>query len=173
MSFTLTRKTDYALVALAALATEAMRGEAPEPLSARQIAEAYDLPVHLLSNVLKDLHRAEVICSRRGAGGGYLLCRTPESIALLEVVEAIEGPVKMAMCCDDEVAVDADTPAVPAESHGDDCNCRAAEKCPITNPMQRFNDLVHQFLARITLRDLITNQTPAPLTQLTQSGVGS
>jgi len=163
MSFTLTRKTDYALVALAALADEAT-GDDPQPLSARQIAEAYDLPLSLLSNVLKDLHRGEVICSRRGAGGGYLLCREPRQISLLTVVEAIEGPVKMAVCCDEEPA--ADTQQATSD---EDCTCRVAEKCPITTPMQRFNDMVHTFLQRITLDDLIANRTPPSLTQLTQT----
>jgi len=169
MSFTLTRKTDYALVALAALANEAETADEPQPLSARQIAEAYDLPMHLLSNVLKALHRGGVICSKRGAGGGYLLCRDARDIQLLQVVEAIEGPVKMAMCCDDDAAIDSNS----GHAEDDDCSCRVAAKCPITTPMQRFNDMAHNFLERITLHDLITNQTPASLTQLTQSGVGS
>lgn len=153
MSFSLTRKTDYALVALAALAEQA-EGEG-RPMSARQIAEAYDLPPALLMNLLKDLHKAGIVCSRRGAGGGYLLCRDPEEISLLRIIEALEGPVKVALCCDDE------------ESHGDGepcVACRVLAKCPIVLPMQRFSDLVHEFLTRVTLKTLTTTETPVSMT---------
>lgn len=60
----MTRKTDYALVALATLARE-HDGEG-RALSARQLAEQHELPLPLLMNALKELHRAEVIASRRG-----------------------------------------------------------------------------------------------------------
>jgi len=156
MSFGLTRKTDYALVALARLAEE----PAGEPLSARQIAEQFNLPTSLLMNVLKDLHRAEIIRSRRGAGGGYSLSHEPEQISLLRIIEAIEGPVQVALCCDDH------------EAHADEDDdeacvaCSVMEKCPIVTPMQRFDELLQTFLQRVTLRDLITNEMTVSLTHL-------
>jgi Rrf2 family protein len=145
MAFSLTRKTDYALVALARLAEEATGGQ--RPLSARQIAEQYDLPLPLLMNVLKDLHRAQIVCSRRGASGGYMLCcHDPAEVTMLQVIEALEGPVKVALCCDDEPATAGAEPCVA---------CRVMSKCPNVTPMQRFNDKVRQFLSGITLRDLL------------------
>jgi len=144
MSFSLTRKTDYALVALARLTEEACGGQ--RPLSARQIAEQYNLPLPLLMNVLKDLHKAQIVCSRRGPSGGYLLCcHDPSQITMLQIVEALEGPVKVAVCCDDEPLIGRE-PCVA---------CRVMEKCPNVAPMQRFNDKVRQFLASITLKDLL------------------
>ncbi|MDX1564265.1 MAG: Rrf2 family transcriptional regulator [Phycisphaeraceae bacterium] len=143
MSFNLTRKTDYALVALAALAEEA-DGDA-EALSARQIAETHRLPASLLMNVLKQLHRAGILCSRRGAGGGYSLCREPEQISLLEVIEAIEGPVKVALCCEEEP----DNGQAPCSA------CSVEESCPIKTPMQRFDEMVRSFLAGVSLVSLI------------------
>jgi Rrf2 family protein len=149
MSFSLTRKTDYALVALARLAEEAAGQQ--RPLSARQIAERYDLPLALLMNVLKDLHRAQIVCSRRGASGGYMLCcHDPAEVTMLQVIEALEGPVKVALCCDDEPATAGAEPCVA---------CRVMSKCPNVTPMQRFNDKVRQFLSDITLKDLLEKES--------------
>lgn len=140
MSLTLSRKTDYALVALAALAAQQEREG--EPLSARQIAEEHQLPPSLLMNLLKDLHKGKILCSRRGPSGGYLLCHDPADVRLLDVIEAIEGTVKVALCCDE----DAD----------DACTaCQVMAACPIVKPMQRFNDMLRGFLDGITLADLI------------------
>src|SRR5437868_13882594 len=99
MSFSLTRKTDYALIALTRLAEEAAGKQ--QPLSARQIAEQYGLPLPLLMNVLKELHKAEIVCSRRGSSGGYMLCcHDPAEITMLQIIEALEGQVKVALCCE-------------------------------------------------------------------------
>ena len=141
MSFSFTRKTDYALVALAMLA-EADQG-AGAPVSARQIAEEYDLPLPLLMNVMKDLNRAGLVESRRGAGGGYALLRPADRIKLAEVIQAIEGPVAVTACCD-------------GKDDDDQClGCRLTERCPITGSMQRFNDLVIRFLQRMTLAEMM------------------
>ena len=156
MSFSLSRKTDYALVALGRLAEEA--AGAQRPLSARQIAEQYNLPLPLLMNILKDLHRSEIVCSRRGAAGGYMLCcHDPAEVSILQVIEALEGPVKVALCCDDE----------PAEGREPCSACRVMPLCPNVTPMQRLNDKVRDFLSKITLRDLIDSGRPAAQVHLT------
>jgi Rrf2 family protein len=147
MSFSLTRKTDYALVALTRLAEEANGTQ--RALSARQIAEQYDLPLPLLMNVLKDLHKANIVCSRRGPSGGYMLCcHDPSQITMLQVIEALEGRVQVALCCDEEESPGAE-PCVP---------CRVLAKCPNVRPMQKFNDLVRDFLSQVTLKDLIDRE---------------
>lgn len=143
MSFNLTRKTDYALIALSRLAKE-QNGEGG-PLSARQIADEYNLPLPLLMNALKELHRAGVLCSRRGAGGGYLLCDEPGRISLQRIIEALEGPVTVTLCGDDNHE-DLDEP------------CQFMSLCPISEPITRFNGLLKNFLDSITLEDLIRDQ---------------
>jgi Rrf2 family protein len=146
MSFSLTRKTDYALVALSALAGSYHTDQ--NPMSARQIAEDYDLPPQLLMNALKELHRAGVLESRRGVGGGYLLSDAPESISLKRVIEALEGPVSVTLCSEDS-----------SDSEEDDCNvCRLVPTCPITDPIQRFNSLLNRFLDELTIADLFQTQ---------------
>lgn len=142
MSLSLTRKTDYALVALARLAQQDANGG--PPVSARQIAEEYKLPLPLLMNVLKELNRAELVASRRGAGGGYYLQKPAARISLREVVACIEGPVAVTACCDD------------SREDEDQClGCRLTEKCPITGSIRRLNDLIVSFLDRMTLADMM------------------
>jgi len=151
MSFSFTRKTDYALVALSKLAQLAGGATSGGPttagaISARQIAEEFGLPQPLLMNVLKDLNRASLIASRRGAGGGYYLARPADRIYLAEVIQAIEGKVAVAPCCDEGESDEDDGPCL---------KCRLTDKCPITATMQRFNDLVNAFLQRMTLADMM------------------
>ena len=85
----LTRKTDYALVALARLAQEQQGAEGEvSRLSARTIAEEFELPQQLLMSILKELHRAGIVDSTRGAQGGYVLAKPANKISVAEIVEA-------------------------------------------------------------------------------------
>jgi len=142
MSFSFTRKTDYALVGLASLAEA--EAAADPTVSARQIAEEYDLPLPLLMNVMKDLNRAGLVDSRRGAGGGYVLAMPADKITIAQVIDAIEGPVALTACCDER-----------ADEEEHCLGCRLTERCPITGAMQRFNDLVVKFLHRMTLAEMM------------------
>lgn len=141
MSFSFTRKTDYALVALAALADQA--DQADPLLSARQIAEHYDMPGPLLMNVLKQLNQADLVESHRGAGGGYQLARSADAISLADVVDAIEGPVTVTRCCEDREKAD------------DDCETCRLHRCPITRTMKRVNETLNGVLKRLTLNDMM------------------
>ncbi len=149
----LTRKTDYALIALTRLASEALGAEPGgseqpgQPVSAREIAEQFDLPLPLTMNVLKRLHGAGLIVSTRGVRGGYCLARDPRQVKLTEVIEAIEGPVRVAVCCHDGGAE-------AAERDGD-CTCAITATCPITHAVRQLNEEIYQFIAGYTLADLV------------------
>jgi Rrf2 family protein len=132
-----TRKTDYALVALATLA-DAAGGR----LSARQISERHGVPLSLLMNVLKDLVGIGLVTSTRGARGGYALARPPEGISVQDVVTATEGPVRVAACCGEEE----ETPC---------SDCRVVITCPVSHSLRRLNDRINDFLGEVTLADLI------------------
>src|SRR5687767_2122656 len=99
--FGLTRKTDYALIALAFLAERAER-----VWSAREIARAHDLPLALLMNLLKTLHQHGVLRSTRGAKGGYQIARDLSQMALYDLVSILECSGPAGDCgCLDHVAV--------------------------------------------------------------------
>ncbi|CAM2008378.1 RrF2 family transcriptional regulator [Acanthopleuribacter pedis] len=154
MSLSFTRKTDYALVALSELARE--HHQEQSPLSARRLADEFKLPLPLLMNALKELHRAGILSSRRGAGGGYSLAKPPEALSLLEIIECLEGTINISLCSDGG-----------AHAEEEECGgCSIVHTCPISMPIQRLNTLLQNFLAGISLADLTTNTSIIPLTGL-------
>jgi Rrf2 family protein len=82
-----TAKADYAVRAAVELA--AVGGLT----NAEQIAQAQDIPVNFLENILRDLRRAGIVESRRGQAGGYALARAADEISIADVIRAVEGPL--------------------------------------------------------------------------------
>src|SRR5262249_49691920 len=81
-------KVDYAVRAsleLAAAGDDPVKGDA--------IAEAQDIPLKFLENILGELKHHGVVASRRGAQGGYWLAKPADEISLADVVRAVEGPL--------------------------------------------------------------------------------
>jgi len=62
-------------------------------LTAEQIAQAQEIPLNFLENILRDLRRAGIVESRRGQAGGYVLARPAGDISLADVIRAVEGPL--------------------------------------------------------------------------------
>lgn len=83
-----TARAEYALRAVAELAAEPER-----PLSRNDLAEAQGLPGKFLESILRDLVRDGILTSRRGAGGGFQLARSPGEITLADVMRAVDGPL--------------------------------------------------------------------------------
>jgi Rrf2 family protein len=83
------RAAAYAVFATAHLA-ENSRGA---PIQGRDIAEACGIPSGHLLKILQQLVRAQILSSERGPAGGFVLRKAPNEITLLEIVEAIEGPI--------------------------------------------------------------------------------
>jgi DNA-binding IscR family transcriptional regulator len=67
----LSKKADYALIAMKHLATRSDGGAS----SAREIAEQYDIPLELMAKVLQRLARRGLVVSLQGTRGGYRLAR--------------------------------------------------------------------------------------------------
>ena len=83
-----TAKVDYAVRAAVELAAA---GDGP--VKGERIAEAQQIPLRFLENILLELKHAGLVQSQRGAEGGYWLARPPAEIALAEVIRAVEGPI--------------------------------------------------------------------------------
>jgi Rrf2 family protein len=81
-------KADYAIRALVELAAA---GDGP--VKAERIAQAQEIPLKFLENILLDLKHAGLVQSQRGAEGGYWLARPAEEISLADVIRAVEGPI--------------------------------------------------------------------------------
>jgi Rrf2 family protein len=64
-----------------------------QPISLTAVAEAESLPLSYLEHLVAKLREAGLVRSVRGAHGGYLLAKPAAEIAMLDVVEALEGPI--------------------------------------------------------------------------------
>jgi Rrf2 family transcriptional regulator, cysteine metabolism repressor len=90
----LTAKSEYGVLALIDLAARWGQG----PVSAREIAERQSIPPKFLEQLFVSLRKADLVKAMRGARGGFALTRHPSEISVLEVVEALEGPLKPTLC---------------------------------------------------------------------------
>jgi len=168
----LTRKTDYALLALATLdetlpvpgSSSQNRQIDQQPVSVRQIAQNYALPVPQLMNVLKDLQRAGLVRSTRGIHGGYTLAQQPQDISLIRVIEAMEGPLRLTMCCgDDPCDQDGEAAAEPSDTGGACQPCSVMNRCPVTVGTRKLNEIIITILNQITVRDLMKSDIDVPI----------
>ena len=87
------KKTDYALLALQYLASPGESGD----VSARAIAERFEIPLELLSKILQRLSRDGLIVAHRGVHGGYRLARSPDAISIADVAQAADGPASSSL----------------------------------------------------------------------------
>ncbi|HKJ26387.1 MAG TPA: Rrf2 family transcriptional regulator [Anaerolineales bacterium] len=93
----ITRQADYAVRAVMYLAQLGSN----EKASTSQIAEEKDIPLSFLAKIIAQLSVAGLLQTMRGARGGVTLARQAEEISLLEVVEAIDGPILINECVND------------------------------------------------------------------------
>lgn len=95
--FRVAQKTEYALRAIVELAVRHGSGLVP----AREIADAQGIPLRFLEQQLSTLHKAGLVESFRGAGGGCRLARDPSKIRVADVVDAMEGDLYPMYCLDE------------------------------------------------------------------------
>ncbi len=127
-----TKLTDYATVVLTVLA--ARPGEV---LSAADLAETAGLEAPTVSKLLKPLAQAGLVSSQRGVRGGYRLSREAGQITLVEIVEAMEGPLAMTECSQSE------------------SQCGIAQKCGARANGRLINDVVADALRGVTLAQML------------------
>jgi Rrf2 family protein len=87
-------KAEYGVRVMVELARRG--GDQPVPLA--EIAEHEGLPLAYLEHLVARLRRADLVESKRGARGGYLLARDADQITMAEVVEALEGTIAPIEC---------------------------------------------------------------------------
>ena len=63
-------------------------------ISSDSIAKEYNIPWEYLLKTMRQLVRANVLRSKRGPGGGFSLARSPNKITMLQVIEAVDGPIQ-------------------------------------------------------------------------------
>ena len=135
------KKADYALIALKHLASCSPEGSA----NAREIAGCYDIPVELMAKVLQRLVRMGIVASHQGTRGGYKLARDATLISVADVIQAIDGPVLVTACSDE------------------DETCEQYAKCNVRDPLWRLKDRIVQSLAAFTVNELVSDDASEPL----------
>jgi Rrf2 family transcriptional regulator, cysteine metabolism repressor len=131
------QKTEYAMRAMLELALRQER-DGDQLVPARTLAEAQQIPLRFLEQQLGTLHKAGLVESFRGAGGGCRLARPPSEIRVAEIVDSIEGHMYPMTCLDQE-----------------DHTCFADGRCGLQDEL--WGDVylaIRQVFERTTLADL-------------------
>jgi Rrf2 family protein len=134
----LTKKTEYALIALSYLAEHQ-----DKTVSAREVAENYGMPGALVMNILKTLHHAKLLSSTRGTKGGYRLIADLSTISVHDLIGILEGPVRLVEC------------ALDGKTH-EPRQCRIYPACPIQAPVHGLHAQMVKFLSETKLTDILS-----------------
>jgi Rrf2 family protein len=132
----LTRKGEYAIRGIVYLA-----GQLPNRVCLlSDIAAAVEVPPTFLAKIFQQFSKMGLVKSFRGTGGGFMLGRLPGDITLLEVVEAVEGPVAPNRC---------------VASVGE---CERSVFCNVHPVWKHVQEQVCDVLKGVTLKDLAKQQ---------------
>jgi Rrf2 family cysteine metabolism transcriptional repressor len=130
--FKLTRKLEYALIALSHINKNSNTYS-----SAKEISMQYMIPRELLAKTLQQMRKLEYIDAIKGPRGGYVLNKKLSSISLTKFIEDLEGPIGLVDC-----------------SINDDC--LQIDQCSIKVPINKINNNIRSILSNISLSQ-ITN----------------
>ena len=131
--FQLSKKADYGLIALRHLAQHS-----DESVSAREIAAHYQIPAELLAKVLQRLARKGLLVSHPGIKGGYILARDPAAISIVDVLEALDGPISITPC-----------------ERGEEC--QQLQTCSVRDPLSKIRAKVVRVLGDTSIYELAMN----------------
>ncbi|HZK48597.1 MAG TPA: Rrf2 family transcriptional regulator [Thermoleophilia bacterium] len=132
----ITSKSKYAVRALVELAR---RGQ-DEPVPLMVLAEARGIPGQFLEQLFATLRRAGILQSFRGVHGGFSFNRPPDQVTVLDVVEALDGPIEPALCTTDE-------------------SCERRPVCSVGDVWVQAKLSVEEVLSGVTIQDLATRES--------------
>lgn len=135
---------EYGVRAMVALAHHYGDG----PMSIAEIARQSNIPPAYLEQLIAPLRRADLVKSRRGARGGYILSRTPEEIRVGDVYRVMEGPVAPMECVSEDLA---------------DQTCPLIDGCETRPIWLRVRDSIVDVLDSTTLADLAKKPSSGPV----------
>jgi Rrf2 family protein len=138
-------KTDYAVRALLELA---VAGDGP--VKGERLAQAQEIPLKFLENILTDLRHAGIVRAQRGAEGGYWLARDADEVTLGEIIRAVDGPLA----------------SVRGEAPEDVAYAGPAENLRTVWVALRAS--MRSVVDEITLEDVVNDRLPEPVRRLTE-----
>jgi Rrf2 family iron-sulfur cluster assembly transcriptional regulator len=116
---------------------EIAKGSLDNPVTIKEISRRQDVSIAYLQQILNKLRRADLIVSRKGPGGGYLLNKKPEDISIASILNELEGPLAITSCLD------------PSEG------CVRADRCVTHLLWKALGEQIESFLNTITLKNLV------------------
>jgi Rrf2 family protein len=128
--FRLSKKADYGLIALKHLAQHS-----EESVSSREIAKEYRIPAELLAKILQRLARKGLVVAQQGTHGGYVLARDPSQISIVDVIEALDGPIGITPC-----------------ERGS--SCEQMERCTVRDPLMMVRAKMVRILGDTSIYEL-------------------
>lgn len=109
-------------------------------VSSSEVASAEDVPVDFLQKLLRKCVRAGLVKAYRGPQGGFSLARSPGEITVLQVVEAVQGPLVFNKCL------------LGKET------CPRSSICPLRRRWAAITEEVSRFMRHTTLEELVKEQ---------------
>jgi Rrf2 family transcriptional regulator, iron-sulfur cluster assembly transcription factor len=132
----LTTKGRFAVTAMVDLAMRQTRG----PVTLAAISERQHISLSYLEQLFGKLRRRKLVNSVRGPGGGYNLAVQPQNISVAEIIVAVDEPLDATQCAGKE-------------------NCHDDRRCMTHDLWMRLNEKIYEYLASVTLADLVAHQT--------------
>lgn len=108
-------------------------------VDAETIAREEAIPLRFLLKIFRSLIKAKLVEAVRGAKGGYRLARPPDKITLLDVIQAVEGPIEINRCLVDP----------------EYCSKKWANFCPVHETLSTVQKVVNELLDSVSLAELL------------------
>ncbi len=112
------------------------------PVSIKKISQEEGISPEFLEQIFFKLKKSGLIRSLRGPGGGFVLNKKASEISIKDILDAV-GESTFPVPCTDKKATE---------------RCEREDNCSISQVWQRFSDLIEDFLANLTLQDIL-NET--------------
>ena len=132
-----TKRADYGLMAIHYIAVHDAFGA----VNAKRIAEEFAIPPELMAKILQRLAKQRLIVSTNGPKGGYALARRPSEITVGQVIRALEGPINIVSCLEDDA-------------------CPQMERCNLRRPVHKIQAAISQVLDTMSLAELTSADVP-------------
>ena len=130
----LTRASEYALLSI-----DKIR-KSDKPIGAEQLAQELNIPKSFLAKILQGLARENILESKKGAYGGFILSKELEDITIYTIITAAEGRHPAVFDC---------------TQYADSCPNGAIGNCAISPFLARFQGKIDIFLKELTLKDIL------------------
>lgn len=112
-----------------------------QPVQISEIADDQDVSKTYLAKIFQQLSTARIVVGHRGVTGGYILAREPSEISLVDIIEAVDGPIIRRHCC--------------LGLFG----CPIKNKCVVLDAFQDANERFVDSLKKITLSDIVSGMS--------------